>query len=443
MWGPITEQYAALREQYMVIREVMAPLRLTRWELVQLSLRKAHRDQTIWWSELVRNFSRISDSKPFSISATVIVMLVGVYMLDRVMSYSTSLSRRGIPILKRPRGVHRWDYEAIVASGARQYPNTPFIITYSGYEYVVYPASCFNEVKRLNADTASTLEYFTHVFFQGWRHLGKDTSVLHNTIALDLSRAVPIGISHREQSARSACDSTIGSCRDWKSFPLYWTIQEIIANTNSTGLVGPRLGTDRRWLTAVQRFSVVMAVAIYISHAVPRLFRSIVSTLAFLPARVLYWYMKCLLYPMIETDIKEYEKAAACPNRKDLDNLLTETLKTKFPIVAWLKTRYPSQESSVEQISRDLITLSFESTPSSALTLYFILIELIIRPDIMEEIREEVSSLLVDGHLPQSPLSEMKKLDSFMRESTRMNPFSYRKFYLCYDKELCIITITP
>lgn len=47
-----------------------------------------------------------------------------------------------------------WDYKAMLEHGSRLYP---YIISYAGYEYAVYPSTCFDEVKRLSPAKASTL----------------------------------------------------------------------------------------------------------------------------------------------------------------------------------------------------------------------------------------------------------------------------------------------
>lgn len=57
--------------------------------------------------------------------------------------------------------------------------------------------------------------------------------------------------------------------------------------------------------------------------------------------------------------------------------------------------------------------------------------ELLIRPEVVDELRDEIGSVMVDGHLPQLYLGELKKLDSFMRESARFNPHGYSRFHPC------------
>lgn len=268
------------------------------------------------------------------------------------------------------------------------------------------------------------LEFFTHVFFHGWRFLGSDTSTLLKTIGVDLTRAVPIRVQARQEDAIVAFERAIGPCPEWKSFALYWTVQELVAATNASGLVGPELGNDRRWVRAVQHFPMVTALAVYVSNAVPRLVRPIVTTFIFLPAWGYYIYLKMLLKPMAKADWEEYENASD----KKKKAILQATPDKKFPITAWLMSRYRPEERSLSQITHDLIVATFESTPSTAGTMFFILAELVSRPELVEKLRDEVDGVLKNGLLPQTTLTELRKMDSVMRESTRVNPFSLRTY---------------
>lgn len=58
--------------------------------------------------------------------------------------------------------------------------------------------------------------------------------------------------------------------------------------------------------------------------------------------------------------------------------------------------------------------------------LYFLLEELATRPDLVRELREELSQNLdAAGHLPLSYLAELRKMDSFMLESARVTGSSH------------------
>ncbi|KGO48671.1 Cytochrome P450 [Penicillium expansum] len=401
---PLLDQLAMAQEQFGVMRGAMASLRLSRTDLALLTLRR------IWHDEVVLTIRSLLET--YENVAEQFGVLRGA------MS-SLRLTRWQLFMLTLRQLFHNMP-SFVKYSLFAVYPNTPFIIAYSGFEYVVYPSSSFDEVKRVSVRKASMLEFFTHVFFHGWRFLGSDTSTLLKTIGVDLTRAVPVRVQARQEDTQLAFERAIGPCPEWKSVSLYWTIQELVAATNASGLVGPELGNDPRWVRAVQHFPMVTALAVYISNAVPRLVRPIVTTFIFLPAWGYYIYLKMLLKPMAKADWEEYENA----NEKQKKEILRATPDKKFPITAWLMSRYRPEELSLSQITHDLIVATFESTPSTAGTMFFILAELVSRPELVNELRDEVDEVLSNGLLPQTTLTELRKMDSVMRESSRVNPFS-------------------
>lgn len=103
-----------------------------------------------------------------------------------------------------------WDYPALLTEGARRHPNSPYMITYSGHEYVVFPSSSFDQVKRLNVSQASTIDWFNHTLWQGWAFMGTDNRARDHTVAIDLYHALPSRVWMRQDSARAAFEAVLG-----------------------------------------------------------------------------------------------------------------------------------------------------------------------------------------------------------------------------------------
>lgn len=424
MWQYLLIQYAKASEQYAAAKSALGPLRLTKWEITGLFLRKAWHNGVLLQSDLRQDWQELSLANRALVLGAVVLAVTAV--VDTLMSRFLSLSRRlGIPVLRPPPGVHRWDYAALLREGARRHPRTPYILSYSGYEYIVYPASSFDEVKRLPAASASAIEWFTHVYFQGWRFLGRDNSALHKTIAVDLARAVPSRVPARQRHCAAAVERAVGPCDDWTPVPLAGTLLELVARTNAPALVGPELGGDERWISAVQRLPMAIMLAVFVAHAVPRWLRPLVSLVVFLPAWGLYLYMAVLLRPVARRDLRGMDGTR---EEKDRGNE-----NGRFQLSEWLAARYRPSERGLGQLTHDHIVTAFESTASTAGTLYFILAELVTRPELVEELRAELADAQdEEGRLPQTSLVELRKLDSVMRESSRINIFSHRAF-LCFS----------
>lgn len=414
MWQTIHRYGVRIQEEYACARNGIGPLRLTKTQLLSLFVRKT-------WLDLINTWSDASLSTRMAL--IVFMYLLAMSAADWVLASHNSLTRRGFPLLQRPKGQSRWDFQAKLEEGARQFPNTPYIIRYGGFEQIVYPSSSFGEVKSLPVAKASLMEYFAHCFFEGWHFLGREVGALHGTLGVDLARSLPARVRERESVAQRSFNSVVGPCPEWKSIRLYGNVQKLVAMTNAPMLVGPELGTDTRWLNSFNMFLYSLMFALFSLNPVPRLLRPVVKYVAFGPNWFLYRRLKRLAQPVVEQDLLKYVD-------KTESEVTSEKLaEDNFRLGAWLAARYKSEDRTADRLAHDFIVTMFESLPTTTCTLYFILSELVLRPELADELRSELKDNLVDGQLPMSQLSELQKMDSFMREATRMNIFSYREFH--------------
>jgi cytochrome P450 len=158
-----------------------------------------------------------------------------------------------------------------------------------------------------------------------------------------------------------------------------------------------------------------VGIGVYISCFMPRLLRPVVATISYAPAWLLHRYLAQLLRPSVEKAIKE-----SSATTKDGEPKKGTTL------IQLLLNRYKPGELDTEQLIKDVITATFESTPTTAVSLYWMVTELVLRPDLVDDLRAELQSVLLhDGTLPPTQLTELAKMDSFMRESARVNTFHY------------------
>ncbi|RYO97741.1 hypothetical protein DL765_011076 [Monosporascus sp. GIB2] len=241
----LQQQFTMLQEQYVAMADAMAPVRHSKSELLIPSLKKARHDLLLGLSD---------PSSKLRYAAGALLVLVVAIAIDQVSAWRFSLRRLGLPVVSPPKGVHQFDHKAILSEEARKHPDSPYLITYSRFEYVVFPASGWDEIKRIPPSKASALLYFTHVYFRGWRLLGSNTSAVHKSIGVDLTRAVPVRVHAHQESACLAYDSALEQYTEWKSFSMYFSLQAIIAATKARGLVGPELGNNKGWVMAVQAF---------------------------------------------------------------------------------------------------------------------------------------------------------------------------------------------
>ncbi|KAI9771200.1 MAG: hypothetical protein M1839_002859 [Geoglossum umbratile] len=376
-------------ESFLIIRQSLKPLRLTKWQLSKLFIAQVYR-QT---------------SPSVLLPACIIVSLL-CYSLWQ----------------------HRLDFQQIVEEGARKYPDSPYIIKTQGLPYVVFPSSSFDEVKRLPSSVASAQEFFIKIYSGTWTTAGEETTALLRTIGIDLARGIPAKIHSRQEDCKQVIGSTIGHCPQWKELELFWVILKIVAQTNACSLLGRGLGTEPKWVKLVERFPMTVLAGAFAMSALPRWIQPLLAPFIFAPTIKTKWDMKRILAPIIKADMEEYL------NSSDKKGLLQLKSDGKVPFTAWLMSRYKPEEATMDQLVKDYVITSFESTPSTAATLYCTLAELAAKPELMDVLREELAEVMKDGKLPETHLGELRKMDSVMREASRTNPFSLLVLYRLLQK---------
>ncbi|EHK20209.1 uncharacterized protein TRIVIDRAFT_193168 [Trichoderma virens Gv29-8] len=197
--------------------------------------------------------------------------------------------------------------------------------------------------------------------------------------------------------------------------------EKIVVSTNSSAFVGRDLGTSSAWISHVDRLPMAVAIPSIIVSLLPGFIRPFVKPLLFAPAIYTRYMLGRLLGPVIKEDIAEYEaskvekRAVADPKEKG-----------KVALTSWLLRRYTSSpKNALAKLMEDYINISFESTTSTAGTLFFLLTELADDPALVDALRDEIKTVAPGGLLPFTHLNELRKLDSVMRESARVNPFSH------------------
>ncbi|PWY76063.1 cytochrome P450 oxidoreductase GliF [Aspergillus sclerotioniger CBS 115572] len=394
-----------LLEQITIIRQTLAPLQLSRWQLFKL---------------MIASILRSTSTLVLVLSA--ITALIPVLLVWRLWTGNSELDRLGIPRVGGSKQ-HRKDFRRLVEEGHHRYPNSPYVIRTQGLQYVVFPPESFDEIKKLPPHIASAQDFFVKTYFGHYTTAGTETPALLKAISIDLARSIPFTVVSRQEDAKAAADDVLGSCPEWKEVKLFPAVTRMIAMTNACTLVGRHLARSDGWVKLVSKFPFEVMAGTFVISGFPRLIQPILAPLIFLPAIITKWRMKWSLRGVIKRDMHEFLTTS------DKKTVLKLKENGKVPFTASLMTRYKPEEATLDQLLQDYVTVSFESTPSSTAALYLILMELATRPQLVEILRQELREVLVDGKLPKTHLAELRKMDSVMRESARANPFSLLGLY--------------
>ncbi|KAG2153600.1 cytochrome P450 [Suillus bovinus] len=202
---------------------------------------------------------------------------------------------------------------------------------------------------------------------------------------------------------------------DWTSIPALSTVNRIMMQTWQRFFVGYPLCRNSEWCSLVAKIHKDVSILSVIRRIVPSwTFRFFAKMASNLEANVNRATM--LLGPVVEACISEVDEYAV-PGQQKIDFL------------ARLVKRSTGEDSLLKNLTTRLLgfTIAVASTPSNTLT--HALYHLATNPDFAQTLRDEVDPIVQrDGWNVQS-VANMRKIDSFLRESARINGVSSLGFF--------------
>ncbi|KAK1991787.1 trichothecene C-8 hydroxylase [Colletotrichum falcatum] len=356
--------------------------------------------------------------------ASYIVTAFVIILLSRLLSRLLRRSLEAdIPLINPKR---RWE---ITKAGARgrflknartmmhkamvDYPGRPFRV-YCGFgEVIMLPAELINEIRNDNRFKFSlgpgpTLQY---PGFEAANRCIDDTG-LFDVIKNDLTRHLGNMTEAITDATGDAINRIFRDSTEWHDIPLKQDMLQLIGLVSSCQFVGEELrGTDE-WLKVSLDYANNIFVAAFFLGLVPPVLRPVVHW--FIPQcralRVAMRKARKITRGILEKRRKENEELAARGEPQVVSN----------DIFGWSELRSGSQPHYDPAAS--LMALSILALHTTADLLCRTLLDLAERPELVEELRLEMTKALSDKGWKMDAVHEMRLLDSVIKESMRLDP---------------------
>ncbi|KAJ5360900.1 hypothetical protein N7517_010091 [Penicillium concentricum] len=195
---------------------------------------------------------------------------------------------------------------------------------------------------------------------------------------------------------------------DWHEVALLPSMLGLIAKVSSLVFVGEPLCRDPVWLETVINFTLIRHNALLTLHKCPAVLRP-----------VLHWVL-----PPCQKLRREIKTARTLINsalEKSRKNPQTE----KFSSVAWVDAFANGNKYNAAMVQ---LRLANASIHSSADLLVKVLINLCEQPGLIQDLRDEIVSVLGENGWRSSTLNQLKLLDSVLKESQRLHPVTTGSF---------------
>lgn len=215
------------------------------------------------------------------------------------------------------------------------------------------------------------------------------------------------------------CTQSLTYLLDWTSVELQERLNRVVAQASASIFVGPRLCRNEDWLNISVRF----AMDIMAGYAKLKLWHPWLRPVA------------RYLVPEVRRIQSNYALAhdLLLPElRRRATDQEMRTTEINYDAIEWMQQRalkIGEKSFDTEELAKLQMLTATAAIHTTTLALTHILLDLSARPEYLDLLREEIKLVMGDGTelLQKQHLTQLKKLDSFMKESMRLNPPSLGK----------------
>ncbi|KAH9942851.1 cytochrome P450 [Amylocystis lapponica] len=195
---------------------------------------------------------------------------------------------------------------------------------------------------------------------------------------------------------------------EWLSVSAWSMMTQIVARASSRVFVGIPKCRDKDYLGIATGFTSEVVRARAIMNLFPAVLLPIVGRVFSFPRKSVRHGI-VHFKPIIEERLKQLEQYGDAWTEKPNDMLM------------WLIEEGHARGNSMEAIVRKIMLLNFAAIHTSSDSITHALYHLAANPEYIQPLREEVEDAVRDGGWTKDSLTKMARLDSFMRESQRVN----------------------
>jgi cytochrome P450 len=331
--------------------------------------------------------------------------------------------------------VSQTDFRPALEEGAKKYPKSPFVIATPMHPTVILPVSAIKEIKALPENILS-LRYVTTVslsrpdkLISGYRQhhytifLGKYTGFgdpsdeLDTAIRVDLTRHLEQNLATFYDEVEYAYRKHVGDSTDWTPVPLYDAMLGIVCLLSSRVFVGLPLSRDEEWTRVTMQYSLDAGHGAHSLSPYPHLLRPLVAPFILKRLSQRRAVARRMLQPVLDKITAGHCGNSAATGR---------SVDTGGDLMQYIMGHYKGK-ATIELLARDQLIATFVAMHTTTICITQTLFDLAARPEYLAPLREELAQVLAtdgahDGRLHKESMAKLRKMDSFVRESQRMNP---------------------
>ncbi|CAA7265251.1 unnamed protein product [Cyclocybe aegerita] len=307
------------------------------------------------------------------------------------------------------------DARSVIYTGISKYPNSIFKVPHVlRWLVVITDPKVIDEVRKLPDSILSSFEAATESI-QTEFTLGKpirDNPYHLSIVRVQLTRAIPQLVPALYDEIVASFNDLIPATDNWMSVKILDTMMKVVARASNRVFVGLPLCRDPEYTALNVQFTLDVVKTSSILCLFPRPFRPFVNSLiSDIPKRVAVALKH--LAPVFAARRKEREEKGDDYPAKPVD------------LITWIMDLAKDKEEESDwDLTLRVLTINFAAIHTSSMTFTHAFFYLAAYPEYLKPLREEVENAVRKYGWTKEGLDQMQHIDSFIKESQRLNPLS-------------------
>ncbi|KAK6069465.1 cytochrome p450 monooxygenase [Seiridium cupressi] len=324
-------------------------------------------------------------------------LIAGALMILVWRCLGARRQRPNFPTLGSQSGAN---YADAVLEGHKKYPDSPFILDMSPPRIII-PMSMFKEAMHAPSKQLSFMRSIYTTFQGRYTYVGTDIDDIIHAIRSDLTKSISDILPLLQYETEYCLEHAIGEASTWRSVPAYATMVRMIAILSGRVFVGLPLSREEKWIQKTMNYTSDIGNLLRAAHKWNHVVRPFI--LPFLPEtrRVVGTLRETreLIQPVAGEALRHHDEQG--------DMSVKAGLRGSF--ISWMMRYQSAEQRTAERVG---INQMIYIPP--------------LRQEIEDVIREQGWCMGENQgrHLNKGRFQKMTKLDSFIKESQRVNPLN-------------------
>ncbi|KAL5338170.1 cytochrome P450 [Aspergillus crustosus] len=325
------------------------------------------------------------------------------------------------------------DALAHVQEGCRKYKDSMFRLSRVDTDILVIPSRYVDELHSKPDDQLSAIKAHMKNLLGKYSTIDiLDEGILHTQVlqtVLTPRLGSLIGDVKSELDFALACELPSDlSAEDWTAVSVYNIILRLVARISARIFVGVPTCRDEEWLNLTIHFTENVFISMAILRRFPSWMRPLIAPL--LPR---YWAVrrgletaKRIIGPLVRE--RRVHQAADSAEEKPSD------------LLQWMMDKANASDGRPEKLAHRQLILSLAAIHTTTATATQAIYDLCANPEYVDPLRREIMQAVAEdgGEYKKTTLTKMWELDSFIKESQRLNPPSLLSFQRIVMRDLTL-----